>query len=79
MSSAQLKRFRDKIRQLNEFIAEADRDPALHQRLFDCSSHDEVVAIAREYGYVINRRWGDAFAPGDVGYGDNAADTGDRG
>ena len=61
MSQRQFDRFRDKIRQLNAFLHLADSDPELHDRLVRCSSHDEVVAIARSRGFVINKRWSDPF------------------
>ena len=61
MSARQFARFRHKVAQLNAFLALADADQALHRRLVDCSSHEEVVAIALEHGFVINKRWGDSF------------------
>lgn len=61
MTQRQFDRFRDKVRQLNEFLALVDADPTLTRRLTDCSSHEEVVTLARSVGYVINKRWGDPF------------------
>ncbi len=59
MARAQFEQFKEKVRQLNAFVALSEADPVLHQRLVDCGGHDEVVAIAAEYGFDIGRRWGE--------------------
>lgn len=55
----QLQRFLAKISDLNRLVALAEADPDLRRRLRDCSSHDEVVALAAGLGLEIGRRWGD--------------------
>ena len=60
MAEAQLQQFRQKVRQLNAFVALCDRDPALLASLRDCDHHDQVVALARRCGFEIGRRWGEA-------------------
>lgn len=59
MAEAQLRQFREKVRQLNAFLALCDSDPALLTRLRDCEHHDQVVALARRCGFEIARRWGE--------------------
>jgi cupin 2 domain-containing protein len=59
MAEAQLRLFREKVRQLNAFLALCDSRPKLLQELTDCSHHDQVVAMARRAGFEIGRRWGE--------------------
>lgn len=63
MAEAQLQQFLEKVRQLNAFVACTERDAALRQELRDCSSHHEVVALARRCGFEIGRRWGESALP----------------
>jgi len=60
MAETQLRQFLDKVRQLNAFVAMSEADPRLRQDLCDCEHHDEVVALARRWGFEIGRRWGEA-------------------
>ena len=66
MAEEHLQIFLEKIRQLNAFVALSESDPQLRQALRDCSHHQEVVALARNHGFEIGRRWGEeeARAPG---------------
>ena len=59
MAEAQLRLFREKVRQLHAFLALCDSRPPLLQELTDCSHHDQVVALARREGFEIGRRWGE--------------------
>ena len=65
MADADLQRFLDKVRQLQDFVSLSEALPELRQTLRDCSSHQEVVALAAHHGFSIGRRWGesDAGAP----------------
>lgn len=69
MAEHELQAFLHKVRQLQEFVALSEREPALRQALRDCGSHHAVVALARRHGFEIGRRWGD---PGPVGKGSAA-------
>ncbi|MEB3260573.1 MAG: Nif11 domain/cupin domain-containing protein [Cyanobacteriota bacterium] len=60
MTAADLERFLDKIHQLNAFVALSERDDALRRALIACRHHNEVVALARQHGFEIGRRWGEA-------------------
>ncbi len=59
VAEEQLQRFLAKVGDLNRLVALAEADPALRRRLRDCSSHDEVVALAAGLGLEIGRRWGE--------------------
>lgn len=63
VAEAQLQQFLQKVRQLNAFVALTEADPALRDALRDCSHHHEVVALARDCGFEIGRRWGEQRAP----------------
>ena len=63
MAEEQLQQFLAKVAALNAFVALAEADPALRANLRDCSTHHEVVALARRHGFEIGRRWGDPEPP----------------
>jgi len=62
MAEADLQRFLKKVRDLQAFVAASEADPALRQRLSDCSNHQEVVDLAAAQGFEIGRRWGELGA-----------------
>ncbi|MBC1260896.1 Nif11 domain/cupin domain-containing protein [Synechococcus sp. BSF8S] len=62
MAEEQLQVFLEKVLQLNAFIALSEARPELRQALRACSSHQEVVSLARAQGYEIGRRWGEPAA-----------------
>lgn len=59
MAEEDLQRFLQKVRDLQAFVAASEADPALRQRLTECSQHQQVVDLARSEGFEIGRRWGD--------------------
>lgn len=67
MAEAQLRQFREKVRQLNAFLALCDSDPQLLHTLRDCEHHDQVVALARRCGFEIARRWGEGGSDSTAG------------
>lgn len=67
MAEADLQQFLAKVRQLGQFAARVEADPALRSRLVACSHHHEVVALARAQGYEIGRRWGEREAAAAAG------------
>lgn len=67
MADADLQRFLDKVRQLQEFVRLSEVDPELRRTLRDCSGHQEVVALAALHGFSIGRRWGEDDASGSQG------------
>ena len=59
MADHHLQQFRDKVRQLNAFLALADANSELLSSLKSCDQHHQVVELARSQGFDIARRWGD--------------------
>ena len=59
MAEAQLQQFLQKVAALNAFVALSEANPAVRDALRHCSSHQEVVSLARQHGFEIGRRWGD--------------------
>jgi cupin 2 domain-containing protein len=60
MAEADLQQFLEKVRQLNAFVALSEHQFELRAALCACSTHGEVVALARSRGFEIGRRWGEA-------------------
>ncbi|CAK6695952.1 Nif11 domain/cupin domain-containing protein [Synechococcus sp. BA-124 BA4] len=76
MAEEQLQAFLEKVRQLNAFVAQSEARPDLRAALAACSSHHEVVALARAQGYEIGRRWGEPVpGPGATAGQDNLLDS----
>ena len=67
MAEAQLQQFLEKVRQLNAFVALSEANPDVRQQLQNCSHHHEVVALARQHGFEIGRRWGEGEPPATTG------------
>jgi cupin 2 domain-containing protein len=67
MAEEDLQRFLRKVKDLQAFVAASEADPALRQRLSDCSNHQQVVDLAAAQGFEIGRRWGERgdSQPGD--------------
>jgi cupin 2 domain-containing protein len=63
MAEADLRRFEEKVRQLQAFVRLSEVRPDLRTALRDCASHREVVALARAWGFEIGRRWGEQEPP----------------
>lgn len=62
MAEQDLIRFLDKVAQLQQLVSGLERDPERRDRLAACSCHNEVVDLARVWGYEIGRRWGEPRA-----------------
>ncbi len=60
MTEKDLDRFIDKVRQLDQLVLSLDSIPGRRELLSSCSDHNEVVKLARSWGYEIGRRWGDS-------------------
>ena len=59
MAEADLLRFLDKVSQLQALAAGLERDSDRRSQLAACSNHNQVVELARSWGFEIGRRWGD--------------------
>lgn len=76
MAEEQLQAFLEKVRQLNAFVAQSEARPDLRAALAACSSHHEVVTLARAQGYEIGRRWGEPLpGPGATAGQGNLLDS----
>ena len=60
MAEHDLIRFLDKVGQLQALVKSLDADPERRDQLAACSSHNQVVAIAKGWGFDIGRRWGES-------------------
>ena len=59
MSKEDLKQFLFKVEQLQELVDSLDRYPQRRNLLEACDTHDQVVRLAKSWGFVIDRRWGE--------------------
>ena len=58
MAEEDLRKFIQKVDQLNKMINSLEEFPDRRQQLADCSTHHQVVELAKPWGFVIGRRWG---------------------
>ena len=65
MAEADLQRFLHKVHQLNALVASLETDSLRRDALVACSDHNQVVQLARSWGYEIGRRWGDSVPSDD--------------
>ncbi|WP_320675047.1 Nif11 family protein [Prochlorococcus sp. MIT 1341] len=59
MSARELERFIFKVNQLNLVVELIEREPEKRDLLERCDTHDQVVSLARDWGFEIGRRWGE--------------------
>ncbi len=59
MAEKDLARFLKKIDQLNQLAESLEENPERLETLSACRDHNEVVRLARSWGFEIGRRWGD--------------------
>ena len=60
MAKEDYERFLYKIDQLNQFVELIKNSPEKYQLIINCKTHDEVVALAKQWGYEIGKRWGES-------------------
>ncbi len=58
MSEKDFLGFVKKVEQLNLLLASVNSFPKRKELLISCTSHDEVVKLARSWGFEIGRQWG---------------------
>lgn len=58
MSEKELKKFREKVEQLNLLIESIDNVDDRRELMISCKTHEEVVSLAKTWGFEIGRRWG---------------------
>ena len=59
MSETDLERFLEKVENLNKLVRSLEDIPERRELLASCDTHDQVVDLARSWGYEIGRRWAD--------------------
>ena len=59
MAKKDYDKFLYKINQLNKLIELINRSPDKYKLIISCETHDEVVELAKQWGYEIEKRWGE--------------------
>ncbi len=59
MAEVDLDKFIRKVESLNRLVSSLDEVPGRRDKLAACESHDQVVELAKSWGFDIGRRWGD--------------------
>ena len=59
MPKKELEQFLYKVDQLQKMVNSLDEIPDRRNLLEACKSHDEVVTLAKSWGFEIGRRWGE--------------------
>ena len=59
MSKKNYERFLFKIDQLNQLVELINKSPEKYKLIISCKKHEEVVELAKQWGYEIGKRWGD--------------------
>ncbi len=60
MSIRDYERFLFKIEQLNKLIELINESPEKYQLIINCNTHEDLVALAKQWGFDIGRRWGES-------------------
>ena len=51
--------FRYKVDQLNKLVELINDSPEKYQLIIKCKTHEEVVTLAKQWGFDIGKRWGE--------------------
>ena len=65
MAEKDLQLFFKKVDELTKMVDSLDKFPARRELLVKCKDHDQVVKLAKSWGYEIGRRWGDPLPKED--------------
>ena len=60
MTKIDYDRFLHKIDQLNQLVELIDQSPEKYQLIISCQTHEDVVELAKKWGYEIGKRWGES-------------------
>ncbi len=60
MSKQDYERFLFKIDQLNKLVELINNSPEKHKLFINCKTHEDIVRLAKQWGYEIGRRWGES-------------------
>ena len=59
MSKKDYENFKLKIDQLNKIVELVDKSPEKYKLFISCKTHDDVLELAKKWGYEIGKRWGE--------------------
>ena len=59
MTKKDYDQFLYKIDQLNKLVELISKSSEKYQLIIDCKTHEEVVELAKQWGYQIGKRWGE--------------------
>ena len=60
MSTKDYEKFLFKIDQLNQLVELINKSPEKYDLFVSCKTHEDVVQLAKQWGYEIGKRWGEA-------------------
>ena len=60
MSKKDYEMFLKKIDQLNQLVELINNQPEKCKLFVSCKTHEDVVNLAKQWGYEIGKRWGEA-------------------
>ena len=60
MTKKDYERFLFKIDQLNQLVQLINESPDKYQLIISCKTHEDVVQLAKQWGYEIGKRWGES-------------------
>ena len=60
MAKEDYERFLYKIDQLNQLVELINNSQEKYELIIKCKTHEEVVQLAKLWGYEIGKRWGEA-------------------
>tara|TARA_Y100001968_G_C18868036_1_gene485830 strand:- start:146 stop:325 length:180 start_codon:yes stop_codon:yes gene_type:complete len=59
MTKKDYERFLYKIDQLNQLVQLLNESPDKYQLIINCKTHEDIVELAKQWGYQIGNRWGE--------------------
>ena len=59
MSKKDYESFLYKIDQLNQLVELIKNSPDKYELIISCKTHEDVVILAKQWGYEIGKRWGE--------------------
>ncbi|WP_269610402.1 Nif11 family protein [Prochlorococcus marinus] len=60
MAKKDYENFLNKIDQLNQLVELINNSPEKYQLIISCKTHEDVVELAKQWGYEIGKRWGES-------------------
>ncbi len=60
MAKKDYERFLHKIEQLNKLVELINDSPEKYELIISCRTHEDVVLLAKQWGFDIGKRWGES-------------------